>query len=107
MRKRFPALVIVICVAAAPALAHHSFKAQFDGAKPVKLEGALTKQEWTDPRIWLDVKDASGSVVKWQCEGGAPNGMIRNGWTCNARSVTLPDGKRVLAGSSNHEGNKD
>jgi hypothetical protein len=65
--------------------------------------------------------------VKWQCEAGAPNGLIHNGWskdtlkigeqvnidgwlakdgskTCNARSVKLPDGKRVFAGSSNPEG---
>ena len=109
-------------------LAHHSFAAEFDGTKPVHLNGVLTKLEWTNPHIWMymDVKEASGGVAKWQCEGGGPNGLTRNGWTrdtlkpgdqivvegwlakdgsktCNARAVKLPDGKRVFAGSSNPE----
>ena len=128
MRTKIAIFILVACVSAAPVLAHHSFAAEFDGNKNVQLQGALTKLEWTNPHIWLylDVKDASGAVIKWQCEGGAPNGLTRNGWTrdtiragdqiviegwlakdgsktCNARAVKLPDGKRVFAGSSNPE----
>ncbi len=116
------------CMAAIPALAHHSFAAEFDGKKSIKLEGTITKVEWTNPHIWmyLDVKDDSGNVVKWQCEGGAPNTLTRAGWskdslkvgdqvsldgwlakdgskTCNTRSVKMPDGKSVFAGSSNND----
>jgi Family of unknown function (DUF6152) len=126
MNTRFFALILAIGAAAVPALAHHSFAAEFDGTKAVKLEATLTKLEWANPHIWLylDVKDATGNVVKWQCEGGAPNGLTRNGWnkdslkagdqitvegwlakdgsrTCNARAVMLPGGHRVFAGSSN------
>jgi Family of unknown function (DUF6152) len=126
MKNRFFALLIALCAGCAAVWAHHSFAAEFDGNKAIKLEGTLTKLEWFNPHIWLylDVKDASGTVVKWQCEGGAPNGLTRNGWskdslkagdqltiegwlakdgsrTCNARSVKLPDGRRVFAGSSN------
>ena len=117
-----------ILLAGAPVSAHHSFAAEFDGKKSIKLEGTITKVEWTNPHIWmyLDVKDEAGNVVKWQCEGGAPNTLTRAGWskdslkagdqvsldgwlakdgskTCNTRSVKMPDGKSVFAGSSNND----
>jgi hypothetical protein len=126
--RKIAGFFVTAGLAAVPVLAHHSFSAEFDGAKSVKLEGTLTKLEWTNPHIWLylDVKDENGNAVKWQCEGGPPNVLTRNGWTkdslslgdqvtiegwlakdgsktCNARSVKLPSGKAVFAGSSNNE----
>ena len=113
-------------LSAASMLAHHSFSAEFDAKKTVVLKGNVTKVDWLNPHIWiyLDVKDDSGKMVSWQCEGGAPNSLTRNGWTkndlkkgdeitingtlakdasntCNASQVALPDGRRVFAGSSN------
>lgn len=106
--------------------AHHSFAAEYDRDKPVTLTGAITKVEWTNPhaRIYLDVKnETTGALENWDFELGPPNGLMRQGWTrnslrqghvvtingflskdqprvANARSVFLPDGRQVLAGSS-------
>jgi hypothetical protein len=116
-------------MAALPVMAHHSFAAEFDANKRVELKGTVTKVEWLNPHIWIymDAKDESGKITKWQCEGGAPNSLVRNGWTrealkagdevtisgslakdatntCNASTVKLPDGRRVFAASSEGEG---
>ncbi len=115
----------LLVTASLPLAAHHSFAAEFDSTKAVTLEGVVTKLDWTNPHIWiyLDTKDESGAVAHWQCEGGPPNTLTRNGWstdslktgdqatiegfrskdgsnTCNARSVKLPNGKSVFAGSA-------
>jgi hypothetical protein len=114
--------------AAAPLLAHHSFAAEYDASKTVTLNGTVVKVEWLNPHIWIyiDAKDDSGKVVRWQCEGGAPNSLVRNGWTrdslksgeqvtingalakdasntCNASRVTLADGRRLFAGQEKGE----
>ena len=111
--------------ASIPLAAHHSFAAEFDSTKAVTLQGAVTKLDWMNPHIWiyLDTQDESGTVAHRQCEGGPPNALTRNGWskyslkigdqatiegfrskdgtnTCNARSVKLPGGKSVFAGSA-------
>lgn len=77
-----------------PLLAHHSFSAEFDVDKPVKLEGRVVKMDWVNPHTWLyiDVTAPDGMVQHWQVEGGAPGVLLRNGWTKN----TLAEGTRVI-----------
>src|SRR5512147_3177430 len=81
-------------VCAGTALAHHSFSAEFDAAKPVKLTGIVTKVEWTNPHVWfyINVKDeATGQVTNWGAEMGPPHGLQRSGW----RRETLKIGEEV------------
>jgi len=63
------------------AAAHHSFAAEFDGSKPMRIEGALAKLEWTNPHsyFYVDVKDAKGNIVTWGCEGASPVVLSRKG----------------------------
>jgi hypothetical protein len=79
----FLALAFVVIAAAAPAIAHHSFAAEFDAAKQVTLKGHVTKVEWTNPHVWfyLNVKKADGTVENWGFEMGPPHGLQSRGWT--------------------------
>jgi len=116
-----------LLMTAVPVVAHHSFAAEYDAAKPLKLTGTVTKIEWTNPHcfFYIDVKNQdSGRIENWAFELGNPNALLRNGWTPksvkigdevsiegtrakdgsllgNARSMVLTStGQRLFAGSS-------
>lgn len=124
---RIAVLSLVASVLALRAYAHHSFAAEYDASKPIKLTGKVTKVEWTNPHIfiYLDVPDEkTGAVANWALELGAPNVLMRLGWKrdslkvddivivegtlakdgsnlANASSIVLQaTGRRMLAGSS-------
>jgi len=85
-------IVVVVATSlltTALASAHHSFSAEFDLEKQIRLTGVVTKLEWTNPHAWfyIDVKDESGKVTNWGWELGSPNGLLRTGWTRNSLKV--------------------
>ena len=87
------------------ATAHHSFAAEFDSKKPIKLTGVVTNVEWSNPHVWIrfKVKDESGKVTNWGAEMGPPHGLQRSGW----RRETLKIGSEItVAGSMAKNGAK-
>ena len=130
MRGRlFLAGVIVTLMAASPVWAHHSFAAEFDASKPVKVRGVVSRVEWINPHTWIhvDVKKPDGSIESWMFEGGTPNALFRQGVTkaslpigtevvvegyearagghrANGRDIQLPDGKKLFLSGSGEPG---
>jgi len=128
MKKQLLVGGALLLLAAAPLAAHHSFAAEFDASKALRITGSLSKIEWTNPHtyFYVEVKEENGSVVKWACEAGSPGALSRRGFKrgdmklgdtiivdgyrakdgshlMDARRVTLPDG-RIVSGASAGDG---
>lgn len=113
-------------MATLPTSGHHAFAAEFDQERPVTLEGTVTLMEWINPHAWIhiDVVTEDGSTESWAIEAGAPNGLIRRGFTrdslpsgtkilvagyqardganrANGSSITFEDGRKLFVGGSN------
>ena len=131
MKAHWLAGVVLATVVGAmlPVAAHHSFSAEYDFNKPLKLKGKVTEMKWANPHAWIyiDVVGKNGQVEKWAWETGGANALYRRGWrkedlvagtmlvidgyqarngskTANATSITFENGKRLFAASSSQGG---
>ena len=125
-------LALAFSASVLPMEAHHSFAAEYDATKAVRITGLISKVEWTNPHSYLnvDVKDDHGKLSTWTCEGGAPNALSRRGFRKNdikigdtvtidgygakdgshlmdARRITLTDGRSFYSGSPGDGGPGD
>jgi len=126
---RLAILLAILGWAVVPVAAHHSFSAEYDFNKPLKLKGKVTEMKWANPHAWIyiDVVAKDGKVEKWAWETGGANALYRRGWrkedlvagtmlvidgyqarngskTANATSITFENGKRLFAASSSQGG---
>jgi hypothetical protein len=115
----------ILAIFLAPLSAHHSFAAEFDFRKQVRITGTVTRLEWTNPHAWIhmNVMSPDGRVTEWTIESGTPNILSRAGFTraslkpgtgivvegyqakngsanAKARDIALPDGRKLFLGSS-------
>ena len=110
---------------ATQSIAHHAFAAEFDSAKPLAIQGTVTKARFVNPHSWiyLDVKNKDGSVTNWGFEFGTPSSLRTNGLSKEdvkpgtnirvggyraknggpfgyAATITLDNGRKVQTGSA-------
>lgn len=126
MKRVFLLPLAALCLsvgASVPAMAHHSFAAEYDSKAPMTVSGVVSRIEWTNPHsyVYVDVKDDGGKVTTWAFEGYPPNTLKRTGFTRDlikvgdqitmtawkakdganraaGREITLPGGKKVFLG---------
>jgi hypothetical protein len=129
MSRTLRSAAVVLFLATLRVFAHHAFTAEYDEKKIVRITGSVTDFKWTNPHAWIYIegKDEAGRVAAWGFEMGSPNGLVNRGWkrqdlktgdlitvdgyrakngsnVANARTVTLPDGRKLFGGFASTPG---
>jgi hypothetical protein len=105
MKRALLGLALVGLLGAVPLVAHHSFAAEFDAAKPTQKRGWVTKIDWTNPHVWIyiNVKDDKGVMTNWGFEMGPPHLLQGQGWTRSSLKIgdeVIVDGSLAKNGSN-------
>ncbi len=104
-KLQFGFAVLILAAMGGSASAHHSFAAEYDDKKPIKLTGAITKVDWSNPHVYfyIDVEDDKGNVTSWSMEMGAPGALRGRGWdknTLKIGDVVTVEGSRAKDGGN-------
>ena len=122
-------MILALISAGTRLWAHHSFAAEYDGTKAIKLSGTVTKFDMVNPHSWIyvDVKDDTGKVVNWKFETASPSNLYRRGFkkdtiksgmqvtiegylakdgsaTANGQKLHMPDGTVIILGTEVNPG---
>jgi len=126
MVKSLLTVVVALLVAGHALDAHHSFAAEYDGTKPVKVTGTVKRVEWANPHVWFYVEgkdDVTGRTAVWGFSAAPPGMLARRGITkdvlkigdtiqvegflakdgspnASGGRVTFADGRQVFTASS-------
>jgi len=78
--SQFPAVLLVLQLAAVVASAHHSFT-MFDRSIEKVATGQVVRWTFNNPHSWLylNIKNADGTETLWSFEGSAPTALIQRG----------------------------
>ena len=111
MKLQLGLAALLLVQTCAPVFGHHSFAAEYDDKKPLKLTGAITKVDWSNPHVYfyIDVEDEKGNVTNWSMEMGAPGALRGRGWdknTLKIGEVVTVEGTRAKDGG-NHGNARD
>ena len=68
--------------AVTPALAHHSFEAEYWDDKTATITGYVTKIDWQNPHayIYFNTQLAMAAMKEMRFELGPPYALVRGGW---------------------------
>jgi hypothetical protein len=108
MKSTFGVISALLLGAASPAVAHHSFAAEFDASKCSDITGILTKVNYENPHsyIFVDIKGADGKTEEATFQLSSTTNLKRGG--ADRPTLMKSVGKQVtVRGCASRNGEKN